>query len=84
MSTNYLYLYISTNLYIYILTNYLFFGLRCTGCEICNLPLNPKILDYTKQNHKFIFYHLNYFFQIRLEQFKLGCWIHYIDKHFYI
>ena len=43
MSTNYLYLYISTNLYIYILTNYLFLGLDCTDCEIRNPPPNPKM-----------------------------------------
>ena len=52
MSTNYLYLYILTNSYIYILTNYLFLELSwvrldCMDCEICNPPPNPKALSYT-------------------------------------
>ena len=81
MSTNYLYLYISTNLYMYILTNYLFLGLGWIVQVMrfaTHHPTQKSRLTH-KQNHEFIFYHSDCFFQIGLRRFGLNYRVHLID-----
>ena len=74
MSTNYLYLYISINSYIYILTNYLFFGLSWIVWVARSVTYRPtqKPRITRKQNHELISQHSDSNFRVGLERFRLN------------
>ena len=74
MSTNYLYLYISINSYIYILTNYSFLGLdwivRVARSVIHHPTQKPRVTQNKIINSFFTIQVV--FFQVKLGRFELG------------